>query len=135
MKLYEERARGRPIRAFINIGGAWANLGESPRVLELEPGLVEATALPQKEERGVLFEMANRGTPIIHLLFIRGLSERYGLPWDPTPLPEPGHGDIHRKARLGGPVFSFVGSLYLVLVVSILAFWLRRTLPRRVEDH
>lgn len=135
MKLYEQRAGESPIRAFINIGGAWANLGKSPRVLELEPGLVEITALPPKEERGVLFEMVNRGIPVVHLLFVRGLSERYGLSWDPIPLPGPGQDDIYRYARFEDPVFAYVGTLYLVLVVSILAFWLRRTLSRRVAGY
>ena len=74
LKLYEERAGGRPIRAFVNIGGAWANLGESTQVLELEPGLNLIGGTPAKEQRGVLFEMAGRNIPVIHLLFVRGLS-------------------------------------------------------------
>jgi poly-gamma-glutamate system protein len=80
---------GRPA-AYVNIGGADANLGSSPLVLKVRPGLDTDLALPPPEQRGVLFEMAARGVPVIHLLNIRGLALRYGLPWDPVPLPKPG---------------------------------------------
>jgi poly-gamma-glutamate system protein len=74
--------------AFVNIGGAEVNLGISPRVLNVPPGLVDHLDLPPVNQRGVLFEMASRGVPVIHLLHVRGLALRYGLPWDPLPLPE-----------------------------------------------
>ena len=133
MKLYEERAGERPIRAFINIGGAWANLGESAQILELEPGLNEITKIPTKEQRGVIFEMAARRIPIIHLLFIRGLCDRYGLPWDPTPLPAPGEGHTYQRARQQEPSFLALSAAYLFLVF-ILAFWARQSLSRRAAD-
>jgi poly-gamma-glutamate system protein len=78
------------IAAYINIGGTEASLGISPRVLEARPGLITALPLPPVAARGVLAEMAAREVPVIHLLNIRGLAERYGLPWDPVPLPAPG---------------------------------------------
>jgi poly-gamma-glutamate system protein len=75
---------------FVNIGGSDANLGVSPLILELAPGLNTKPTLPPRNQRGVLFEMAARGVPVIHLLHVRGLAHRYSLPWDPIPLPEPG---------------------------------------------
>jgi len=79
---------GRPA-VFVNIGGGHANLGTSALVLEVPPGLSTSLELPLPEERGVLFEMAARDVPVIHLLHLRGLALRFGLPWDPIPLPEP----------------------------------------------
>jgi len=81
--------------AFINIGGSDANLGTSPMILELEPGLNVNIDLPPKNQRGMVFEMAARGVPVIHLLNIRGLASRYGIPWDPVPLPEPGKTNLY----------------------------------------
>ncbi len=78
------------LAAFVNIGGAEANLGTSPKILDVSPGLVMGPDLPPQEQRGVLFEMASKGIPVLHLLHVRGLALRYGLPWDPIPLPEPG---------------------------------------------
>jgi poly-gamma-glutamate system protein len=89
MRLYEEKANGRPIKAFINIGGSWVNLGVDSRVLNVGPGLhlptgpSAITSLPPPGKSGMIFAMARRGIPVIHLLFIRGLCRKYGLPWDP----------------------------------------------------
>ncbi len=78
------------VAVFVNIGGSDANMGVSPLVLEVTPGLNTELTLPPSNERGVLFEMVARGVPVIHLLHVRGLAQRYGLPWDPIPLPHPG---------------------------------------------
>jgi poly-gamma-glutamate system protein len=80
------------VSAFINVEGAEANLGTDARVLSVPPGLSLDLASdiqpPPPAARGVLFEMASRGVPVVHLLNLRGLALRYGLPWDP-PLPPP----------------------------------------------
>jgi poly-gamma-glutamate system protein len=86
LRLYEEAAHGRPIKAFVNIGGSWANIGTNAEVLKLRPGLLRDAFVPPPGERGVLQAMAAKKIPVIHLLNIKGLTERYGLPWDPRPL-------------------------------------------------
>lgn len=89
MKIYQGNSSAGRISAFVNIGGNYADLGTSALVLEVKPGLNRNVSLPAKSERGVLFEMAARDIPCIHLLFIKGLAMKYGLPWDPIPLPSP----------------------------------------------
>jgi len=96
MEIYAAAAGGAPIKAFINVGGSWANMGTDSGVLEIKPGLAEAVVIPAPGKRGVIQEMAARGVPVIHLLYVKGLAERYGLPWDPVPLPKPGEGEIFR---------------------------------------
>jgi poly-gamma-glutamate system protein len=90
MKIYQGNSSTGRITAFINIGGNYADIGTSELVLEVKPGLNRNVSLPAKSERGVLFEMAAQDIPCIHLLFIKGLVMKYGLPWDPMPLPKPG---------------------------------------------
>jgi len=93
MKLYEQAASGRPIMAFINIGGSWVNLGVDSRVLEVKPGLSmkggpsEITEFPPPDRTGMIHAWARRGVPVIHFLFVKGLCAAHGLPWDPQPLP------------------------------------------------
>ena len=103
-----------PAAAFVNIGGADANLGSSPLVLKLAAGLNTEVVLPPPAQRGVLFEMAARGVPVIHLLHIRGLALRYGLPWDPVPLPEPGTARLHDEAGSRGVRFWLITVAYFV---------------------
>jgi poly-gamma-glutamate system protein len=90
MKIYQGSSSAGRISVFINIGGNYADLGTSALVLDLKPGLNKNVSLPAKAERGVLFEMAAQDIPCIHLLFVKGLAMKYGLPWDPIPLPKPG---------------------------------------------
>lgn len=88
MGIYEQTART-GIAAFVNSGGNYANMGTSPQVLDVRPGLNVNLPLPPLPGRGVIFGMAARGIPVIHLLFVKGLVMEAGLPWDPIPLPRP----------------------------------------------
>lgn len=97
LRLYEAAAAGRPVRCFVNIGGASANIGDTPAVLEVPNGLVlPPTRAPASPTRGLLFEFAARGIPVVHLLHVRGLAAANHLPYDPvlppggwrSPLPE-----------------------------------------------
>jgi poly-gamma-glutamate system protein len=90
MEIFERAAAGAPIKAFVNVGGSWVNMGTDAGVLALTPGLNATMAIPPANRRGLIQEMASRGIPVIHLLFVKGLAERFGLPWDPVPLPGPG---------------------------------------------
>ena len=122
MRLYEKSAGANKIKAFINIGGSWANMGTDAEVLKLEPGLVKIRKLPPLGNRGIIFEMASRNIPVIHLLFVRGLVEKYGLSWDPVPLPRPGKERIFQRAREKQPLFLVLSIVYLSLAVFILIF-------------
>jgi hypothetical protein len=55
------------------------------------------TDIPNHPERGLIFEYQNLGIPIIHLLNIRDLAVKNGIPIDPVPLPEAGEGDIYKR--------------------------------------
>jgi poly-gamma-glutamate system protein len=113
MALYFGEAGTRRIAAFVNVGGSAASLGSSPMILDVEPGLSGRLDLPPEERRGVLFRMAARGVPVIHLLHVRGLARRHGLPWDPIPLPAAGSTPLRDPARPETAGFWIVTALYL----------------------
>jgi poly-gamma-glutamate system protein len=128
MALYKERAGSRPIKAFVNIGGSWANLGTDAEVLKIMPGLARGILVPPPARRGVIQAMAADGVPVIHLLNVKGLCERYGLPWDPRPLPAPGEGPFDRRAAAGSPLGTALTAAYVLAVVLALAFGRRRSI-------
>jgi poly-gamma-glutamate system protein len=120
VRLYMEGAAGRRIGAFVNVGGSWANIGTDASVLRVAPGLTRVAEIPPTGSRGVLQEMASHGVPVIHLLNIKGLAAAHGLPWDPSPLPRPGRGELYaRPERLIGALAALCG-LYACLAVLIL---------------
>ena len=122
MRLFEKSAGEKKIKAFMNIGGSWANMGLDSSVLELKPGLARIRKLPSREKRGVIFDMAERNIPVIHLLYIKGLVERYGLSWDPVPLPDPGKGGVYQLAREKQPGVLLFTAGYLLLAGLLLVF-------------
>ncbi len=83
----------RNARLFINSGGGVANIGTSAEVLRLHPGLVRHAAIPPPDRQGMIHLMLQKEIPVIHLLYIKGLAQRYGIPWDPASLNVPGKND------------------------------------------
>lgn len=130
LRLYAEAAGGRPVRAFVNIGGSWANIGTNPDVLKLPPGLVPDVFVPPLDQRGVLQAMAARKIPVIHLLNLRGLAQRYRLPWDPMPVPAPGEGGLYVQPTHGGTSFLLASVPYLV-AIALIASWRRSRMKTR----
>jgi poly-gamma-glutamate system protein len=96
LQIYDEAAGGRPIRCFVNVGGATANYGDTAASLDVLPGLVlRVPVLPSSPSRGLLFEFAARGVPVVHLLHVKGLARDNGLPFDPVPFPPLGTSVAH----------------------------------------
>ena len=71
-------------RVLINIGGSQANLGDDLEVLRLQPGL-----LPAGENggigNGVIGYAMRRNIPVIHMLNVKSISNRVGIPYDSPP--------------------------------------------------
>ncbi|MCJ7579695.1 MAG: poly-gamma-glutamate system protein, partial [Candidatus Aminicenantes bacterium] len=130
MQVYEKNAGENGIKGFINIGGSWSNIGTSSKILDLKPGLVKTGKIPPVESRGLVFEMIYRKIPVVHLLYIKGLIESYGLPWDPSPLPDVGKGLVYRKAVQESPLFLLIAVAYLCLMLVLFfvffRFWRER---------
>jgi len=87
IRIYEAAAAGRPVRCFVNVGGASASFGDTAASLDLPNGLVlRVPRIPASPTRGLVFEFAARGVPIVHLLYVKGLARDNGLPFDPVPF-------------------------------------------------
>ncbi len=120
----EVYAAGAAPAAFVNIGGAAANVGTDPSILGVPPGRVDSLPFPPPDRRGVLHEMAALGVPVVHLLDVRRLALQHGLPWDPVPLPEPASTRLTRALERSG-VFWAIAVVWLVALTGIAAAALR----------
>ncbi len=81
-------AEARP-KLLINVGGAQAALGDCSESGEIPSGLV-TKSLPCTGTPGLVHLALARGIPVLNLHKVRELAQRYGLPLDPAPLPQPG---------------------------------------------
>jgi hypothetical protein len=76
--------------------------------------------------------MAARGLPVIHLLNIRGLAERYGLPWDPRPMPASGSTPL-REDQAQSPAAAFL--LLTAAYFALLAFLAQKARGQAPESR
>lgn len=71
-------------RLFISIGGSQANLGDAIEVLRLPTGMVPGGQV-DLAGNGVIGAALRADTPVIHMLNIKSISYRVGIPYDSYP--------------------------------------------------
>ena len=84
-ELYEEAAGASGIACFVGIGGAGVTFGGGEEGACFPNGLTRRPfeEMPQK---GLLRYYLERGIPVIHLLCVRKLCERWNIPYDANPF-------------------------------------------------
>ncbi len=92
MKIYQDHAEGKPIKAYINIGGGTVSVGRSVGKKLYEPGL-NLTATPEAMQiDSVMTRFARQQTPLIHLVEVLQIAKAYHLPIAPVETPQAGQG-------------------------------------------
>jgi poly-gamma-glutamate system protein len=125
MDLYEKYAGEDGIKAFINVGGGIASLGNTLNGQLIPPGLTEYLPMRNFPVKGVIIQMGQRGVPIIHLLNISRLLREYGLPGTPVPLPEPGDGGIFTQEKYN-VVLAGIATFVLIVIIVLVYLGERR---------
>lgn len=98
---------------FVNIGGAGANSGGSSASLDFPEGLVTSfESIPSGRARGLIFEYAMRGIPVINILNVRKIAADNGLEQDPYPVP---------KAGTSGIYYETIYPLWLVCITLVMS--------------
>ncbi len=119
LALYRRHASDRKIKCFVNIGGASPNNGTSAYTLDFPQGLVlKPPRIPASSNRGLIYEFAAQGVPVINLLNIKLLADQNGLPYDPFPLPRPGEGGVYREIKYS----KLVIAISLAATLAVLGF-------------
>lgn len=109
---------GNDVKLFVNVGGAGANCGTSSYTLNFPQGLVlDPPTIPLAPCRGLNYEFAARGVPVLNLLNVKLLAGRNGIPYDGIPLSSPGQGPSYERIRYSVPLMLCI----LALVASLLA--------------
>jgi poly-gamma-glutamate system protein len=119
LKIYDQAAKGKPIKAFINVGGGMASLGNTLNGKLIPSGLTQYLPMRNFPVHGVIVEMGQKGIPIIHLLNIEQLLTKYGLPSNPVPPPEPGDGGIFIQKKYNVLITSIATFILVVVIIFI----------------
>lgn len=102
------------VKMFINVGGASVNSGESTYSLAFPHGLVlDPPKIPTSPTRGLNYEFAAEGIPVINLLSVKLICQDNGIPFDPVPLPSSFEGQALPEVEYSKPLAG--ATLALVL--------------------
>ena len=119
-ELYKNAAKDKSIKLFVNIGGASANYGNTTASITYPNGLIKnGPKIPDNPERGLIFEYQSLNIPVVHLLNIRDLALKNGIPVDPIPLPEIGQSEVFFELKYLKWMIAItviIGLMYLILV-------------------
>ena len=141
MRTYEREAAGRPIAAYINVGGGAASIHGADGRDAFGPGLTKQ--LPTQDDIDcVATRMAAAGTPVIHMGNVVALAKSYDLPIAPIEMPTVGEGGVFSRTRpnrlLAGAVLLVVLGMVRVYVWTDwwnrIAFGLREILGKPAEE-
>lgn len=86
------------VKLFINIGGASANSGSSSYTLNFPQGLVmpqDAPRIPNVVNKGLNYEYAERGVPVLNLLNVKLLAQENDIAYDSVPMQKAGEGGVY----------------------------------------
>ena len=103
---------------FVNIGGASANSGTSAYTLDFPNGLVlDPPKIPTTPNRGLMYEYAARGIPVINMLNVRELATDNGIAFDPVPLTQPGDGGVYYDIAYPVWLAALAAALMIIILV------------------
>ncbi len=122
MALFEEKAAGRPIKLYVNIGGGLASIGHSRNTLLIPTGLNTQLPVLNYPRRGVIHRFADRGVPVLQVSNIVKIAAAFDLPRTPNPLPEPGVGSLFREVRYNLLVATLALAIVVLTLVAVLYF-------------
>ena len=111
MDMYRDKAKGRPIAAYINVGGGTVSVGKDVGKKMFKSGLNLRPPRDVREIDGVMARFSNDGVPVIHMIRINTLANKFGLPLEPVVAPRLGEGGVFEGIDYSRP-----------LVIGVLAF-------------
>jgi poly-gamma-glutamate system protein len=140
MRVYDERARGRPFKAYVNVGGGSASVGTHVGKKLFKPGLNLTPPSGPERVDSVMMRFAERGVPVIHVTQIIQLARRYGLETDPAQPPGVGEGEVFVKAEYDRRLAAVGVALVLAMMLAFLRLdvglrILRGVKPRSREER
>jgi poly-gamma-glutamate system protein len=120
MAIYRDLARGKPIRAYINVGGGTSSVGTKRSKYAFQPGVNRRTPPRAALIDSVMARFLDEGIPVIHFLQVNRMAQRYGLPVSPQVRPQVGNGKVFLQRRYNpwlafGALCLVVGNLFLFM--------------------
>lgn len=138
MKRYYDAAEGLPIKAYINIGGGMVSAGKDVGKAMFRPGVNLKPPRHIRDVDGVMPRFINERIPVIHLVHINALANRYSMPREPATAPPIGEGGVFNSIdyskRLAVGVLAFILLCLYGFIRSDVGFRILRGSQRSKRD-
>jgi len=119
MAIYWKAAGESRIAVYVNVGGSTVSVGTKEVKKLFNPGLNKKPPQGVLDVDSVMTRFAVEGLPVIHMVNIQKLLQKYGLPENPVVIPSVGEGNMYTKIEYN--VYLVVINLIVMLLV-LLAF-------------
>lgn len=109
---------------FINVGGNLLSFGGGSEMVSAHNGIIR----PKEGQggTGLIPMFLSENVPVIHLLDMKSLLPAWGLPFDPSPVPKAGSGDVYYYEK-----YNTVLAWTLLAGNLLLLFWAIRNNPHK----
>jgi len=137
MQTFERAARGRPIRAYVNVGGGSASVGTHVGKKLFRPGLNRYPPLGASQVDSVMLRFGERGVPVVHLTNIEELARKHGLGPSGGKAPRVGEGAVFVSVEYDRRLAALGLALVLGAMIAFLRYGIGATILRgapRPED-
>jgi poly-gamma-glutamate system protein len=138
--LYSKYSDGKPIRAYINIGGGSASTGPPSIDHYFGPGYITSAQPRAFAVDSVTGHFLKQGVPVLNFSGIATVARRYGLPLMPQTTPSIGAGGVYNTMSYRGTLAGLWVALILMLIYIVTrisgvvsAFGSRQSDPRQVR--
>jgi poly-gamma-glutamate system protein len=119
MATYDLEAGSSPIKAYINVGGGTASVGTRVGKRLFQPGLNMTAPRGVRKIDAVMSRFVLSGVPVIHLVRVAQLAERYGFSTKPTAVHRVGEGRIYTRTGYNRWLAASVAFVLLLLLVAV----------------
>lgn len=118
LQIYQEQAGDYPIKAYVNVGGGTISVGRYEGKMLFKPGLNKRLPFGTGHIDSIMLRFSRKGLPVLHLVKMKVLAEKFGLPIAPTTMPAPGDGGVFFRGEynpwlVGAVLVGILGSLFV----------------------
>ena len=127
-EIFKSNAKGAPIKAYINIGGGTISNGRKVGKNLFNPGLNKRAPLGVAKVDGLMSRFIAEGIPVIHLVEVNKLAEKYDMPLSPEMTPAIGQSSVFAKKGYS----RWLAATVLVIILLALFGFIRSDIGFRL---
>ena len=120
-------------KLYVNIGGGLSSIGNPISGRLISAGYHKYLNISNVPIKGTMFLFAERKIPVLHVLNILELAEKYKLPIVPDKLPEPGEGQIFVQPRYN-VAYAVISLVILVILIGVIIFFDKSQMKLRHDE-